>query len=68
MRIVFWQNVLSPHQLPYITRLVADQRVDEVVIAVGEAMSADRKNMGWETPQFNGIEKCHVYIAPPPCW
>ena len=32
MRIVFWQNCLSPHQLPYIVHLMDDKRVDEVVV------------------------------------
>ena len=32
MRIVFWQNCISPHQMPFITRLADDPRVDEVVV------------------------------------
>ncbi len=64
MRIVLWQNVLSPHQLPYIIRLMDDERVDEVILAVEREMTAQRKAMGWETPQYEGIEKCKIYINP----
>lgn len=64
MRIVLWQNVFSPHQLPYITRLMDDERVDEVVLSVERVMTAQRRQMGWETPLYEGEEKCKVYIAP----
>ena len=64
MRIVFWQNCLSPHQLPYIVRLLDDNRVDEVVIVAGTSISSDRKSMGWELPHYNGIEKCQVHVMP----
>ena len=48
MRIVFWQNLLSPHQLPYITHLLDDKRVSEVIIVVGEDMDKNREKMGWK--------------------
>ena len=46
MRIVFWQNCLSPHQLPYIVHLMDDKRVDEVVVVTEESISDERKKMG----------------------
>lgn len=64
MRIVFWTNVLSPHQLPYICKLPDDNRVDEVVVVAGEAVSTDRKQMGWELGLYPGLENCKVYIKP----
>lgn len=68
MRIVFWQNCLSPHQLPYICELMNDNRVDVVDIVVGETLSNNRKTMGWELPQeLDGkfhIEGGNVYIQP----
>ena len=64
MRIVFWQNCLSPHQLPYIVYLMDDPRVDEVVIVAGEIVSAARKNMGWRITLFDSLNKCKVYITP----
>ena len=64
MRIVFWQNCLSPHQLPYIVHLINDSRVDEVVIVAGEALNNARKEMGWNVEAIEGLDKCKVYITP----
>lgn len=64
MRIVFWQNCLSPHQLPYIARLMEDKRVTEVVVVAGEEVNTERREMGWELPSYPGIEKCQVFVAP----
>ena len=64
MRIIFWQNCLSPHQLPYIVHLLDDKRVDEVVIVAGEMVSDSRKKMGWTIWMFTGLERCKVYIDP----
>lgn len=64
MRIVFWQNCLSPHQLPYIARLMDDDRVDEVVVVAGEDVSADRRSMGWQVASYDGLERCSVIVKP----
>lgn len=64
MRIVFWQNSLSPHQLPYIVHLLEDERVDSVVVCAGEAINRARKNMGWDTTSYPGLENCDVYLNP----
>lgn len=64
MRIVFWQNCLSPHQLPYIVHLLDDERVDEVVVVAGETVSGARKEMGWSVVQYEGLDKCKVYVHP----
>ena len=66
MRLVFWQNCLSPHQLPYIVKLLDDERVDSVVVAVGEAVSGDRAKMGWTLGDYPGLERCEVHVAPYP--
>lgn len=64
MRIVLWQNCLSPHQLPYIAHLLDDERVDEVVVVAGETVSGARKEMGWSVAQYEGLDKCKVYVHP----
>lgn len=50
MRIVFWQNILSPHQLPYIAHLLDDKRISEVIIAVGEHINNDREKWDGKYP------------------
>ena len=64
MRIVFWQNCMSPHQIPYIVHLLDDERVDEVVLVAGETVSGARKAMGWNVIEFQGLDRCKVYIRP----
>ena len=64
MRIVFWQNCLSPHQLPYIVHLMEDSRIDEVVVVAGKTVSETRKKMGWEILMLEGLDKCKLYINP----
>ena len=56
-RFVFWQNCLSPHQLPYIVHLLDDARVNEVVIVTNEVVSDERKNMGWDVTVFLNDKK-----------
>lgn len=64
MRIVFWQNCLSPHQLPYIAHLMDDKRVDEVIVVADETVSEDRKNMGWKVDNYPGLERCGIVMHP----
>lgn len=64
MRLVFWQNCLSPHQLPYIAKLMDDGRVTEVVVATDEKVSAERAEMGWQVENYPGLELCEVCLCP----
>lgn len=64
MRIVFWQNCLSPHLLPFIVHLMDDDRVDEVVVCAAEDVSTDRKEMGWSVGQYDGLDRCKLYVNP----
>ena len=63
MRLVFWQIIVDQLQLPYIVHLLADKRVDEVIVVTGEKMTSDRESMGWNT-DFPGLNKCLLFIAP----
>ncbi|MBQ0060656.1 MAG: glycosyltransferase [Bacteroidales bacterium] len=47
MRIVFWQNCLSPHQLPYILELGNVCGVDEVVVVAETDILQSRSDLGW---------------------
>lgn len=47
MRIVFWQNCITPHQMPYITQLLYDKRVDEVIVISDKELISSRRKMGW---------------------
>lgn len=64
MRIVFWQNSLSPHQLPYITQLIENNNVSQVIIAVSYTVNSSRKVMGWNIVETPKSPKLRIYIDP----
>lgn len=55
MRIVFWQNVLSPHQSAYI-RALANKKNIEVILIAEKDISKCRKNMGWSIPNIGNVK------------
>lgn len=64
MRLVFWLDCLSLHQLPYIVHLLDFEKVDDVVIAASEGVSEMRRNMGWKESDYPGLDRCKVYVRP----
>lgn len=64
MRLVFWLNSLSPHQLPYIVHLLDNDSIDSVVVVVGETINKNRMVMGWDETSIPGLEKCELFIHP----
>ena len=46
MQLVFWQNILSPHQAPFL-RALADLGHDVTVVAK-DSMTPDRLALGWK--------------------
>lgn len=64
MRIVFWQNCISPHQMPYISRLIYDERVDEVVVVSDKVSYENRIQMGWESDMEKWRNACKIVINP----
>ena len=45
MKLFFWQNMVSPHQVPYIRELA--QLGHDVTYITTEPMSPDRRELGW---------------------
>ena len=64
MRIVFWQNCISPHQMPFITRLADDPRVDEVVVVAEVDVPPERRQMGWDSLYDANNHSCRIYLHP----
>lgn len=64
MRIVFWQNCISPHQMPYISRLICDERVDEVVVVSDKVSYDNRIQMGWNADLKRWEDACEIIIEP----
>jgi Glycosyltransferase len=61
--LFFWQNCVSPHQLPYIKELHKDNRVEKVYLIAPVSELFERKSMGWEQ-SLNTIDGIEIIIAP----
>jgi len=63
INLYFWQNCISPHQVPYIKELHKGKRVGEVYLIAPVRDLSERKSMGWEQIQHD-IEGVQLIIAP----
>lgn len=61
MHLVFWQNILSPHQAPFLRALANGGH--DVTIVAAESMTEERLALGWKVPD-HGLAK--IVIAPEP--
>lgn len=48
MQIIFWQNIVSPHQAGFMRELA--ERGHDVTVVAQETMSKGRRRLGWEPP------------------
>lgn len=64
MNLFFWQNCISPHQVPYIRKIKNDPRVDNVYLISPFIDSDERKNMGWSSADYAKQRDLDVYIEP----
>ncbi|MGC1473633.1 MAG: glycosyltransferase [Psychroserpens sp.] len=53
MKLIFWQNIISIHQLPFLNALSKNR---DVILIVGNELTEDLKNAGWIIPDFEDIE------------
>lgn len=53
MKIIFWQNIVSPHLSYFLSKLGDDY---EVILIVNSMMSDERKSQGWSVPHLNNVE------------
>lgn len=59
MTFYFWQNILSPHQMPYIRELA---ELGHSVCVISERdISPEREKLGWTSPETG---KCKVTLDP----
>lgn len=64
MNLIFLQNCVSPHQMPYIKELPAMTVVDRVVVVSPRMDYDDRKLMGWQASALLDAEGVEFIIAP----
>ena len=64
MTLIFFQNIISPHQIPYIRECVKDSRVDSVYLIVPQTDLNERMNMGWDSSKLIDISGIQLLVAP----
>lgn len=58
-RYIFWQNVISIHQAPFLNAL---SRIADVMLVVERETNSSRLKEGWKAPHLPDIK--NIYIAP----
>ena len=64
MVLIFWQNIVSPHQIPYIGKLRELDSNLTIFLVVEKRLSKQRKRMGW-TEGISKYEKNVELIIDP---
>ena len=64
MRLIFFQNMVSPHQMPYIEQLPKMEGVDEVIVIVPEVGLDERSLLGWDVSKWLKTEGVKIIVAP----
>lgn len=57
MNLFFFQNCISPHQIPFIEELSVFTDVDRVVVIAPRVDYDDRKLMGWDGRHQNCLRQ-----------
>ncbi len=64
MRLLFFQNCISPHQVPYIKELSSDKRVECVCLITPRIDYESRKEMGWDSRHLLEGTSIQFYLFP----
>lgn len=64
MMLIFWQNIISPHQLPYIKEICNVFPGIKVLLVVEKQMSEHRKLMGWKTEAVQQSDGFKIVVSP----
>lgn len=62
MNIVFWQNIISPHQVHYLVQLGVLRPDFTYSLVVNKEMSKQRKNLGWSVENIQ--ESLQLIVSP----
>ena len=64
MNLLFFQNIISPHQMPYIQHLPKMEGVEDVVVIVPEVNLGERDALGWNTKRWLQTEGVKFVVSP----
>lgn len=58
MKYIFYQNIISPHQAPFLCELA---KINEVTLCVEREIAEERREQGWSQPHLDNI---HLIVTP----
>src|SRR5205809_3606059 len=61
MILIFWQGIVTIHQKTFLEALAKQPGVSKVMLVAEKDITPYRKNMGWQVPEFDGVE---VVVGP----
>lgn len=64
MTLVFFQNCLSPHQIPYIRECAKDYRVEKVYFVMPRIDYNIRADMGWKSEALLSVPNIEFLLKP----
>lgn len=64
MNLLFFQNCISPHQIPYIRECAKDERVERVHLIVPRTDYVVRKEMGWDSTHLLDNTSVQLWLKP----
>lgn len=64
MNLLFFQNCISPHQIPYIRECANDERVESVHLIVPRTDYVVRKEMGWDSTHLLEDTSIRLWLKP----
>jgi glycosyltransferase involved in cell wall biosynthesis len=64
MNLIFFQNCISPHQIPYIKELPKQPSISKVIVVAPIINYEFRSNMGWDTHNLLSSKDIEFIIAP----
>lgn len=62
--LVFWQNIISIHQLPYIKELAKSDSVKRIIYVAEKLLSENRVKLGWEISEESGLNNLELILGP----
>ena len=63
MNLFFFQNCISPHQIPFIEELSVFTDVDRVVVIAPRVDYDDRKLMGWKASNLLKVSNVEFIMS-----
>lgn len=64
MNLLFFQNCISPHQLPYIKELMNDKEINNIFLIVPRYDYNERKKLGWDSNELIKGSKIQLIYKP----